>query len=85
MTVARWDTIEFIWGQEVTAHDVADYFLISIIAAHNRLKRAHDSGWLNRRKFEGVYWYSWGQKTWDFFQKYGSFINQPWYGWGKNP
>jgi hypothetical protein len=83
MAICLWDTLEFVYGLEVTAWDVSTGLLITITAAHNRLFRAHKQGWLRRRKIDGVYRYSWSYKAWDFFDKYGSFTDgNPWYRCG---
>lgn len=81
MGICKWELLEEIPGLEVNARIVAEWFGISMGAAQNRLKRAYDSGWLNRRKVEGAYYYSLSEKAWDFHYKYGSFINQPYYGY----
>ena len=79
MSICKWIVLEEIFDKELSAREIAGKFGISIHAAENRLRRAHKSGWLNRRKFEGVYYYSPSEKAWEFYEKHGSFIDHPWY------
>ena len=79
MSLCKWIVMEEIFEAELNAREVAERLGISIQAAENRLRRTHKSGWLNRRKYEGIYYYSLSEKAWKFYDKYGSFIDQPWY------
>jgi len=83
----RFELLDFILGGYATAWEVADGFQISIYCARVRLKRAVDYGWLQRKKEmingQMVYAYFLTQKAWDFYDKYGSFLDgNPFYGHG---
>lgn len=80
MSVCKWEVLEEIFDGELNSREIAERFGVSIEAAQNRLRRAHKAGWLNRRKFEGVFYYSLSEKAWDFYDQHGSFIDHPWYG-----
>ncbi len=82
MNIHKWQLLHYIFDNEVTAWEYATAFDIAIHTARVRMLRANLWGWLYRRKDGGIYFYSLSQKAWEFYEKFGSFTEHPYYGWG---
>ena len=75
----KWDLLYYIFDTEVNSFDVAVDFHVTPNVASIRLLRAFNQGWLQRRKFEGIYYYRLSRKAWDFWYKFGTFTQHQFY------
>jgi len=88
MGIRKWQVLDLAYRLgEITADDVADELGVTRENACMILLRAHKKGgWLWRRKiWDGdriVYGYRLSDRSLRFLEKFGSFFDHPWFGFG---